>query len=94
MIGEVVDPVIHFHNVLSKPTCGLPSIAQAMAVRMGGMKNGRVISTSSLLAQGVSVRAMIQARNTARVSEGIVFAREMPTVFSRISIAGAEKTSA
>ena len=35
------------------------------------MKNGSVISTSSVPRAGVSVRAMIQASRTARISDGI-----------------------
>jgi len=45
--GADVVPVAHCHAMLMTPTCLLPSIPQAIAVRIGGMKNGRVISTSS-----------------------------------------------
>ena len=50
------------------PTWALPSIAQAVAVRIGGMKKGRVISTSSTPRPGVSVRATIQASRMASAS--------------------------
>ena len=54
-------PVSHCHAMLMTPTCLLPSMPQAIAVRIGGMKNGSVISTSSAPRAGVSVRATIQA---------------------------------
>ncbi len=78
-----VAPVAQRQTMLMTPTCGLASMPQAMAVRIGGMKNGSVISTSSVPRNGVSVRATIQARNTAIVSDGMVFASEMPTVLAR-----------
>ena len=49
------------------------------------MKNGSVTSTSSVPRNGVSVRARIQARSTAIISEGTVLASEIPTVLSSIS---------
>ena len=58
---------------------------QAIAVRIGGMKNGSVTSTSSEPRNGVSVRARIQARNTASATDGTVFASEIPMVLSRTS---------
>ena len=73
-MGETVAPVIDFQSVLRRPTCGFPSMAQAMAVRMGGMKKGSEISTSSLPRQGVSVRATIQASRIASNREGMVLA--------------------
>ncbi len=85
MIGATSDPVIHWYNWLSKPTCGLPSMPHAMAVRIGGMKNGNVTRTSSEPRNGVSVRARIQASRTARATEGMVFASDMPTVFSSVT---------
>ena len=82
MIGDVSEPVIAFQVWLISPTCGLPSMPQAIAVRIGGTKNGSVISTSSTPRCGVSVRAMIQASRIAVRSEGIVLAMEMPIVLS------------
>ena len=64
------------------PTWALPSIAQAVAVRIGGMKKGRVISTSSTPRPGVSVRATIQASRMASASDSIVLTSEMPTVLA------------
>ena len=55
---------------------------QAIAVRIGGTKNGSVISTSSTPRYGVSVRAMIQASRMATASDGTVLAKEMPIVLS------------
>ena len=55
---------------------------QAIAVRIGGTKNGSVISTSSTPRYGVSVRAMIQASRIATASDGTVLAKEMPIVLS------------
>ena len=60
----------------------LPSMPQAMAVRIGGMKNGSVISTSSAPRAGVSVRAQIQASSTASEIDGMVLANEIPIVLS------------
>ena len=54
----------------------------AIAVRIGGMKNGSVISTSSCAAYGVSVRAMIQASMTASVIDGMVLARLIAIVLA------------
>ena len=65
---------------------------QAIAVRIGGMKNGRVIKTSSVPRNGVSVRAMIQASRTAR-TDGMVLASDMPTVLSSVSRFCRGKTS-
>ena len=58
---------------------------QAIAVRIGGMKNGSVTSTSSAPRNGVSVRARIQASSTASTSDGMVLASDMPTVLSSVS---------
>ena len=58
-------PVSQRQTRLMVPTCGLPSMAQAVAVMIGGMKNGSVISTSSVRRYGVSVRATIQANSIA-----------------------------
>ena len=79
----VSEPVSHFQTRFSAPTCGLPSMPQAMAVRIGGMKNGSVISTSRVRRAGVSVRATIQARKMAVNSDGMVLASEIATVFAR-----------
>ena len=79
----VSEPVSHFQARLRAPTCGLPSMPQAMAVRIGGMKNGSVISTSRVRRAGVSVRATIQARKIAVSSDGMVLASEIATVFRR-----------
>ena len=64
------------------PTWALPSMAQAVAVRIGGMKKGSVISTSSTPRPGVSVRATIQASRMASASDRIVLTSEMPTVLA------------
>ena len=72
------------------PTWALPSMAQAVAVRIGGMKNGSVISASSTPRPGVSVRAMIQASSTASASDRIVLTREMPTVLASTTRFSAE----
>src|SRR5262245_16110292 len=82
LIGDGVAPVSHFQTRLSTPTCGLPSMPQAIAVRIGGMKNGRVTSTSRVPRAGVSVRARMNASATARRIDGIVLAKEMPTVLA------------
>jgi hypothetical protein len=55
---------------------------QAVAVRIGGMKNGSVTSTSSVPRAGVSVRATIQASRMASASDRMVFTNEMPTVLA------------
>jgi len=83
-MGEEVEPVIHCHAMLMTPTCLLPSMPQAMAVRIGGMKKGRVISTSSVPRAGVSVRAQIHASSTASPIEGTVLASESPIVLTRM----------
>jgi hypothetical protein len=62
------------------PTCALPSIAQAVAVRIGGMKKGSVISTSSTPRPGVSVRATIQASRIASASDSTVFTSDRTAV--------------
>jgi hypothetical protein len=54
----------------------------AMAVRIGGTKNGNVISTSSAPRAGVLVRAMIHPNSTASASAITVLIREMPTVLA------------
>ena len=72
------------------PTCALPSIAQAVAVRIGGMKKGRVISTSSTPRPGVSVRATIQASRMASASDSTVFTSERPTVLTSAARFSAE----
>ncbi len=64
------------------PTCGLPSIAQAVAVRIGGMKKGSVIITSSAPRPGVSVRATIQASRMARTTDRTVLTSEIATVLT------------
>lgn len=66
---------------------------QAIAVRIGGMKNGSVTRTSSVPRKGVSVRARIQASRTASTSEGIVLASDMPTVLSNVIRLSRVKTS-
>ena len=58
-------PVSHRQARFMAPIWGLPSMPQAIAVRNGGMKNGRVIRTSRRPRIGVSVRARIQASSTA-----------------------------
>ncbi len=73
-------PVSQRHTRLMVPTCALPSIAQAVAVRIGGMKNGSVISASSTPRPGVSVRATIQASRIASDSDSTVFTSDSATV--------------
>ena len=68
------------------PTCALPSIAQAVAVRIGGMKKGRVISTSSVPRPGVSVRATIQAMRMASASDRMVLTSEIATVLTNAAL--------
>ncbi len=64
------------------PTWALPSIAQAVAVRIGGMKKGSVISTSSRPRAGVSVRATIQASRMASANDSTVLINERPAVLA------------
>ena len=75
-------PVIQRHARLMVPTCVLPSIAHAVAVRIGGMKNGRVIRISSTPRPGVSVRATIHAIRIASVSDSTVFTNEISAVLA------------
>ena len=82
MTSVVSLPVSQRQARLMVPTWALPSIAQAVAVRIGGMKKGRVISTSSTPRPGVSVRATIQASSTASASASTVLTSEMPTVLA------------
>ena len=65
------------------PTCVLPNMPQAMAVRMGGMKNGRVMRTSSVPRAGVSVRATIHASSMASTMASTVLTSDKPTVLRR-----------
>ena len=64
------------------PTWALPSIAHAVAVRMGGMKKGSVIRISRTPRPGVSVRATIHASRTASASASTVLTSEIPTVLA------------
>jgi hypothetical protein len=79
------EPVSARQALLMMPTCGLARMPQAIAVSTGGIKNGKVISTSSLPRHGVSVRAMIHASAIASSTDGTVLTNEMPMVLARIS---------
>jgi hypothetical protein len=64
----------------------------AIAVRIGGTKNGSVISTSSAPRAGVLVRAMIHPNSTASASEMMVLSSEMPTVLANSTAVGQVST--
>ena len=84
MSGEYFVPVAHWNSRLSAPCFSLPSMPHAIAVRIGGMKNGNVSSTSNWRRPGVSVRATTHAMKIAVAIESVVLRKAMPVVLARM----------